>query len=308
MSKKTIRLITRFTTDYQLLNFSGSPRIQDEYQSGQTFFDVNGNIVKEVRLSRSGAPEEEILYTYNDSGKLIEEQINYIPEGTFEKRVILRNDKGEIVEEQKHFGDNSIELTRYAYDDKGNICEVLKFTEDDVLEGKVVIKYNEDNKPIEELKYDEDGHTIEHHVQKYDSSGHLIEQIEYSPGNEIAFRTVYEVNEKGQVITAEVFNSKGGVISRNKAVYDDKGNVVEKEIEDYTAQIVKKNLKYTYDNNNNCTLEEMYASNGTLLRKITTTFDEGGNPLEEINFESDTSYGGRDECFGSKYVYEFYEE
>ena len=89
-----------------------------------------------------------------------------------------------------------------------------------------------------------------------------------------------------------------GVIS----LYDEDRNLIEKQIKDYYS----KTVRYQYDEHNRCISNELFDSNGMLMRKNLFEFDEDGNVVAEQTYEMDTTRGGRDKHFSSRYEYEYY--
>ena len=51
---------------------------------------------------------------------------------------------------------------------------------------------------------------------------------------------------------------------------------------------------------------ELFDGNGILLRKNLYEYDDEGNVIAEQTYEMDTTRGGRDKHFGTRYEYELY--
>jgi hypothetical protein len=301
-----LKSIHRFTSHYKLLSFNDAPEKDGEFKSSLMLFDEKGNISEEVKYTREGDVEERIQNTYDANNKLTEESIHFVLDNTFEKRQIKRNAKGLPIEERKEYADGSVDLTLYNLDPQDNIAEVLKFNEDNTLEGKVILAY-ENHKLIEEKKYDGQDQVLEHRKQSYDAQGNIKEVTEYSPEENIAYTTVYEYDQKGNNTSSSYFDANYNLIVKTTSIHDEKGNLTEKFIEDFSSSSGRKTMRFAYDENNNCIEEAVFAANGNLIRKLSTQFDDLGNPIEELNFEVDLSHGGRDEYFGNRYEYEFFD-
>ena len=65
-------------------------------------------------------------------------------------------------------------------------------------------------------------------------------------------------------------------------------------------------MRYTYDEQDRMLTQELFDGSGMLLKKNIYEYDEAGNIITEQTFEIDTSRGGRDKHFGTRYEYEFY--
>ncbi len=303
----SLKSIIRYTAHFKLIKFSDAPEKDGEYKSAFTLFDTRGNIQEEVKYSQAGEVEEHIVNVYDANNKLIEESIYYIPENVSEKRVIRRNEKGVALEEEKKYADGSADLTIYEIDGNDNISQVTKYNEDKTVETKVFLVYDDYHRVIEEKKLDGENQVLEHRKQSYDEKGNLTEVTEYSPEENVAYRTVHDYSEAGKNLSSSYYDAMYKLVVKTTSIFDEKGNLIEKYIEDFGSSMSKKTMTFAYDENNNCIEEAAYAANGSLLRRLSTQFDAIGNPVEEINYEVDLTHGGRDEYFGNRYEYEFYE-
>jgi hypothetical protein len=301
-----LKSIQRYTSHYKLLSFNEAPEKDSEFKSSFMLFDTKGNIVEEIKYTPGAEVEERIINQYDAQNKLIEESIHFVLDNVFEKRTIKRNEKGFATEEKKEYPDGSLDLTIYTLDSNDDIVEVLKYNEDNTLEGKVILSY-ENHKVIEEKKFDEMGQVLEHRKQAYDSKGNIKEIIEFSPEENIAYKTIYDYDKDGYNSASSYFDAHENLIVKTTSIHDEKGNLIEKYIEDFSSSSGRRTMTFGYDDKNNCIEEAVFAANGSLLRKLSTKFDSFGNPIEELNFEVDLTHGGRDEYYGNRYEYEFYE-
>lgn len=302
-----LKSIVRFTSHYKILNFTGAPEKDGEFKSSLTLFDANGNLKEEVKYSPEGAVEERIVNIYDSQNKLIEESIHFVLDEAFEKRLIKRNEKGFAVEEEKIYTDGTSERTIYNLDANNNISEVIRYNEDNTIDVRVNLIYDDKNRLVEEKKIDGQDQVLEHRIQSYDAKGNLTEVTEYSPEEKVAYRTVHDYNEAGKNSSSSYYDATNKLIVKSTSLYDERGNLTERFVEDLNSSLGKKTMKFEYDEHGNCTEEATYAANGALISRLSTRFDEIGNPVEEINFAADMTHGGRDEYFGNRYEYEFYE-
>ena len=65
-------------------------------------------------------------------------------------------------------------------------------------------------------------------------------------------------------------------------------------------------MKYEYNEKDLLITQELFDDNGMLLRKNMYDHDEEGNIIAEQTYEMDTTRGGRDKHFGTRYEYEFF--
>jgi YD repeat-containing protein len=114
-------------------------------------------------------------------------------------------------------------------------------------------------------------------------------------------KTVILFNDKGKELSTVQTTPQGKLISGVKNKYDERGNLIEKVYKDFYS----KTVTYTYDENDLLTTQELYDDSGLLLRKNMYEYDDDGNVITEQTYEMDTSRGGRDKHFGTRYEYEF---
>lgn len=302
-----VKSILCYTAQFKRFNFNESPQREGEYKSALTVFDAHGNIVQEIKYGRDGAIEETIENVYDVRNKLIKESIEYAHDGVTETRVITRDDKGHVTEERKEYADGSFDRTEYKNNESGHVTEVIKYNEDDSIESKITLAYNDKNKLIEEKRFDGENDLVEHRQQTYNEAGNIIEIKEFSPEDGLAYTTFFAYNAAGKNTEISYYDAKGILVMKTVSEFDSKGNVVEKTIEDFASSSAKRINKYVYDDHNNCIEESVTSGSGKLLSSLSIRYDESGNPTEEITYDADLTEAGRDAYFGNRYTYEFFD-
>ena len=300
---KKIKSIRRFNRYFKTFNFSNTQEVgEEEHLESNIRMDENGHTTEEEKFAPDGELEERNTYQYNDTGKLMEHVLLYAAEDATEKRILLRDEEGKLLKETKYYGDDSGEHTEYTYNEKGEPIERKFFDEEGTYTSREEFSYDANGSLSEQLKYDADGKVAERITFKT-SDDKSIEQNDFGANGKLTSRTVVKFNEQGKEISSVQTTPEGKLIASTVTIYDEHGNVTERQHKDFYS----KTIRYQYDENNQCIMQELFDGNGTLLRKNMYEYDGDGNVLREQTYEMDTSRGGRDKHYESRYEYEFYE-
>jgi hypothetical protein len=301
MSKK-IKSIKRFNQHYRNFNFSDlTSRADAEVIELDVVLDENGNTLEEIKYGSDGQPEEKNSYTYDKKGKLLTHILLYVVEDVTQKRILTRNEKGNLLSEEKYYGDDSGEKTVYEYDEKDNIINILYYDEEGDYASKNEIKYNEKGEVTERISLNNKNKILSRIAFSVPEEHH-IEESEYDENNKLVSKTLMVFNKDGKEVTTRQTNPQGKLISAVQNTYDERGNVIQRVYKDFYS----KTIKYTYDENNLLTDQELYDDNGLLLRKNMYEYDDDGNIIAEQTYEMDTTRGGRDKHFGTRYEYVYW--
>lgn len=302
MSSK-IKILRRFTQRYKNYSFSElMNKADEEFLEMVIEMDARGNVLSESKFDSDGELEERNSYAYSEGGKLIEHVLLYAVDDVTERRILKRNEKDLLLEETKYYGDDAGERTEYKYNDQDNIIEIIRYDEEGEFETREVLTYSGKDNVTERSKYDRDGNLVERLGFTSLNSDKSIEEIEYFPDGKIKSKTVARFNDDGKEISSVQTTAEGKLISAVNTVYDSRGNAVERHYKDFYS----KSIRYEYDEKDRLLTQELYDGTGLLLRKNIYEYDEEGNITTEQTFEIDTSRGGRDKHFGTRYEYDFY--
>lgn len=299
---KAIKTIRRFNQHYKQFGFSDAQlKAEEEFLETVIDFDANGNVITESKFDSAGQLEEKNSYQYESHGKPVEHTILFAAEDMTEKRMFTRDDKGRLLEEIKYYGDDSGERTTYVYDDKDQLTERKYYDEEGEFQSHETFAYDEKGSLIEHKKLNSEGNIEEHRSFSHGDDRSVTEN-EFNPDGSLASKSVFKFDENGKEISSIQTTAEGKLISSVITLYDERGNAIEKQHKDFYS----KTIRYTYDENNRCTATELFDASGMLIRKNLYEYDEEGNVTAEQTYEMDTSRGGRDKHFGTRYEYEFY--
>jgi YD repeat-containing protein len=299
---KTIKTIRKFSQHYRTFSFSEmQPNADQEFLESVIELDPSANVLVESKFDSEGELEEKNTFAYESHGKVIEHVLLYAVEDVTEKRVMKRDEKGRLLEEIKYYGDDSGERTTYVYDEKDNLIERKQYDEEGNFQTHEIFTYDENASLLEHKKLNKDN-VIEEHRSFLHPDKLTIVENEFNPDGSLATKTLFKFDDEGKELTAVQTTSDGKLVSAVATIYDEKNNVIERQYKDFYS----KTIRYRYDETNRCIADELYDGNGMLLRKKLVDYDEEGNVVAEQTYEMDTTRGGRDKHFGTRYEYEYY--
>ncbi len=298
-----IKTIRRFNQRYKSFSFSElMTKADEEYLEATVEMDENGNVLSESKFDHIGELEERNSLSYSPEGKLLEHTLLFAMEDVTEKRSLVRDEKGKLLEEVKYYGDDSGERTTYEYNEKDLLTAIVEYDEEGGFVSREVIGYDAEGSMIERVKTDESGNLMDRMVFEKAEDSKVLQEKEFNPDGTLKSTTVITFNETGKEISSYQRTPDGKLITGVLTTYDDKGNVIERNYKDFYSKVVK----YEYDEENRLITQELFDGSGLLLRKNMYEYDEAGNLLTEQTFEIDSSRGGKEKHFGTRYEYEFF--
>lgn len=296
-----VKSIKRYSFEHKMLKFGESNDQDVTYLSLHTIYDEKGNAVEELKYNSEGEQEEINRFSYNGEGKILEHVMEMVMDEMKDVFKFERDDKGRLVKEQKFYGNDPGEATRYMYNDKGEVSEIHKTDEEGEPESKELIEYNEKGNLIKRTKYDAAGVIQEKTEIGYDEKENVSSKTEFDGNYNLLNKTEYSYNEKNALVSAVQRNAEGNLTESISYVYDDRDNIIEKNIRDFHPRI----LKFLYDDKNHCIEEEIYDQHGQLSSKNIYEYDEHGNVISELNYNMDINRMNRDHNAGHRFEYEY---
>lgn len=299
MSNK-IKTIRRFHQEFKSFSYTDMrPVDSSEYLEAVTEVDQNGNITIESKFDIDGDLEERNTFTYDQLGKLTEHILYFAIDDVYEKRVLIRDDKGFALSETKYYGDEAGEKTEYEYTSDGKIVGIRHYDEEGDFFQREVLTYDDKNNPHERITYNKEDKKIKL-ITFLSGDQYKIIDEEYDAKGGLLSRTEILLNEKGKESKAIQTNAHGKLISTVENIYDDRGNVIRRVHKDFHS----KTVKFVYDEQDRLIEQELFDGNGTLLRKNLYDYDDDGNMMSEQTYEIDSSRGGKDKHYALRYEYD----
>lgn len=154
---------------------------------------------------------------------------------------------------------NQFSRTTYTYAN-GKKTEMLKYNDEDILEYKMVIKY--------------------------DDKAHVLEETYTRANNKPWYKTNYKYDEKGSLTETTETKADGKLNFAWKFKYDEQGHEIAKE--DYAADgSLEWKSSFKYDAKGRTTEEASYRADGNIRFKITIKYDAKGNEIEYDYFSDE---------------------
>ena len=299
---KKIKSIRRFNQNYKNFNFSDlTSRADEEYLELTVILDANGNSSEEIKYLPTSEVEEKSTYEYDTNGKLATHTLLYAIDNFTEKRVLTRNEKGLLISEIKYYSGDSGEKTEYEYNEKDNVTAIIHYDEEGEFISREEIKYDDKGSLTERCTYDINKKIVSR-ITFTNPADNQIEEIDYDANGAITSKTIIIFNDKGKELSSVQTNPQGKLITSVKNTYDDRGNIIEKVYKDFYS----KKVKFEYNDKDLLIVQELFDEQGLLLRKNMYEYDDDKNVIAEQTYEMDTTRGGRDKHFGTRYEYEFF--
>lgn len=161
------------------------------------------------------------------------------------------------------------------YDEKGNIVENIEYDEDGSIQNKIVAKFDNENRQLEEMIWN-DGEIVSEHkkiIRKEDGSIDRTE-IHYQDGS-----TAIQFTRKDSDHNTEEFieeDEDGELESREFIKYDGSGNIILREVYDYQNKLVEA-FEYTYGENGDLETRRQLDKRRKLVLINEYEYDENKN-------------------------------
>lgn len=193
----------------------------------------------------------------------------------------------------------------HRYDKNGNTIETIEFEGDGSVQHKLVSKYDEENRPLEETVYTDGDILSEHkkHIRKNDGSldkieidyedgstsvqymkkdedNHIEEWIEEDEDGELETREVVKYDDKGKILTREVFDYRNKLKEAFEFEYDEHDNLVERRQLDNKRKLMIV-TEYEYDDDKNLVFRANRNRKGALSDFIKIEYDDKGQVVKQ---------------------------
>lgn len=261
IAKNQIKTITTFMYDYKNGSF------ENEGYKNYEEFDINGHLIKDALYDPKGKLKNLVTYSYNAKGiQTSRKSQQYSDDGSVSNASeTIYNSFGQPVK-MLHYRKTELDrINIYSYDRKGRLIKDESTIPNDTVEYINTYVYNKKNLLIEDLgitsEINDSGKRIYHTDRKYK----------------------FKYDEKGNETEMLLCQDNNVELTTYKSIYDEKGNLIEDYTYDDTDGKLSAKEIFTYDNNGNIIEINMYSSSGQVT--IKTTYDENGNPIEEISHD-----------------------
>lgn len=214
--------------------------------SQKMIYDDKDRIIKITEFDESGAPQIITNYTYNEKGKLIED-------------------------EQMDALNNILEKKVFIYDEKGNnTVQTIYGSNGQVVEKNFLKKYDKNKNAQLIEKYDKNDSLIVTYNYEYDNTGKEVKSIIYNGIGQIIRQSMATIDSKGDQIMYEVYEGGVGLIGKDERKYNDKHQEIELIVYDNKENQIKRKVSH-------------YNDHGLLSEVV--TYDKVDEPLFRMTFD-----------------------
>lgn len=307
MNKRKIKSVRIFKS-FLIPETEEEFRETEEYVEHFTLYNENADIIETTKLGADGEMETKLYFIYDDKGNMIEETHYHEDEELFtERKRYLRNTNGNIITEEKHYLDGSIEKTEYQYDKNENLIKKTQYDEDTISEGHVEFAYDEKKRLLESSKFDESGNLVDKIHLIYDENDQIIQTQEEDQLNNVHLVSLNTYNENNEISESIVKDLKGRIFSKVQNSYDDQGKLEKRIIEDFREYPKIDIIYYHYDEQKQLIEEETQGPSEEIRRKISYEYDAEGNTLLSFHYDTELTQNTGMHYWKTRMEYEFFE-
>lgn len=290
-----------------LYDVGGTFNTHNEYTYGD-----DGKLLRKTVRYKSGDVNYLVDYTYDEKGNLLLSERRHEDDGFYGRTEYTYSSGGVLLQILTYSGGT---LTgKDTFDENGKPTETLYYDSNGEVSGHVEYVYSETGVPAEETHYV--GERITSSLS-YDENGTLIKDVSYAYGGYVEKETLYDGH--GNEIRHTEYNWDGSIregLSYSCAyVYDENGSMTECIRYD-ASDVLQWTEQYEYDGNGTLRKERWlnengevtglseYDENGVKIRSQSVgytldgervelshtysyTYNENGDPLEELEIDSD---------------------
>ncbi len=291
--QKLRSLITYITRAQSFSMASGGKVDHEETKHTEMQFDEAGNLVSEIKYQSNGMPEEKSTYAFNDNNELISETTYHAVEDFEERREIVRDEKGQVLRELKHYPDGSCDTTELTLNEKGDVCEITVTDDEGTLETRQELNYDTKGNMIKQVKLDADGNEEEIFMFEYNDDGKIVRRQTINKLEETETTENLEYDKEGREILAEAFDAQGQLIYRTQLEYNAQGKPTLNRTEYPLDRADNRVVKYEYDEQGNCKTETVEGVGETVLRVSQYAYNSDNKIVSEDTITTDQAMGMR---------------
>ncbi len=298
MAKK-VKSINLFKKDFYPSSTTPDKKRSNEYKYSTTEYDVNGNVVLELKFNSDQKLEDKFENKYNDAGILIETK-HYISYKDLAEHKTYDLDKdGKIRQAFKHYNDGTKDKIKYTYDKNGNLTERIIIDSYDEVEAKDIFEYEGKNL-IKKETYEYDELTSKE-TYAYDPDGNVVEESSWTEEESNRRSNVY--NEKGKIEKILFYNKEDKLVAKTIYSYDDQDRII-----GVTEETPYGNSTTTisYDKKGNAIEQIEKNEQGEINNSAIRKFNDNNDVVETAVF-IDMHGRGVNQEYILKYEYEYFD-
>jgi len=250
--------------------------------------------------AKKGRIKFETCYGYEAAEKKGE-----TPKDTLTSKAIFQYDeKGNLIAANYYdLKTNSVfSSDKRAYDDRGNMVEILHYNNGPEVIQKDIYKFDDKNHEIEHDVYwkgNLDGKVI----STYDYQSMIVTVSYYKGDGSFDMKNHYRIDDKGNHL--EDYGWDGTLSAKSRYEYDAKGKIEKEYSEAWEMDTTNAMIVFQYDEQNNEILRTITDLNTQTVSSVKTdyTYDKFGNWIKQV-----TTWSWSDSRKTEKREIEYYED
>lgn len=267
-------------THYKAVNLTDTVIIEDIDYNFFSEFTKKGDITVSIRYDSKCNLLEKTTFLYNRNNCLSKVSSYDLDENIRWQRIYIYNKKRQLIEREDICKDNSCyekEIYKYI----NNVTYVYFYDIDGKL--KYYNTHEKGSQKKEEILYSSEGKPISKKLYDFDNNGKIVRfRRYYVPENNLQDEYIYEYDNKGNLLV--MYSPNDSFIENRKTTYkyNDRGYLSEHAWQNYDANY---KVTYSYDNSGNI-IEELHFRNENLYERTLYKYDTKGNWIEKTVYEN----------------------
>jgi hypothetical protein len=252
-------------------------------------FDHAGNEIARYEYQGPDAFESKVETRYNEYNQVVEVTTYLDEHAIAERKEFVRDQEGKISQVNLEFSDGSVSVQMIERDPEHNTENWIERDEDDSLESREFLKFNDQGKVILREMYDFNDKLTEAFEFEYSPEGELLIRRHLDERRKLILETEFSYSESGALILRVSRNRRGDLSDFLKIEYNEKDQVVHQSFSG------KYNFKYEYDEQGNPVVEEEFSGD-VMDNRITSEYNSDNRIVLEDQVR-----------FSKRFDYEYFE-
>ncbi|MFO7615690.1 MAG: hypothetical protein R6V75_00390 [Bacteroidales bacterium] len=225
-------------------------------------YDRLGNEIAHYEFRGPDEFDSKTETRYDPEGRILEQTTYQDVNDILERKVYARDELGRVARVDIFYPDGSLSVQTIERDEAARTENWIERDEEDELESREFLKFNEKGQVILRELYDYRDKLTEAYEYEFDESGNLIRRRQLDDRRKLIIETEFQYNESGLLLLRANRNRRGDLSDYLKMEYNEQGQVVKHSFSG------KYTFLFEYDEQGNVAVEEQYQ--GSQLDNRTT--------------------------------------
>ncbi|NUQ81513.1 MAG: hypothetical protein HUU10_07885 [Bacteroidetes bacterium] len=163
----------------------------------------------------------------------------------------------------------------YIYNHLHQLIETRYYNQDQLLESRIVLNYDDLGRHIRNTEYDETGTIMNAEVIRYGSNNLVAETVYYGPDGTILWKTSYLYSDDNQKVEVKTIEG-GGLITKREILHLNELGQISERFDYFPSGTVRQIFAYQYNDQGKKVADECYFPDGTLSWQVVYRYDRKG--------------------------------